>query len=561
MIRMDEGESLCYRRGMNQSKPWKELEEHKEQMTTVHLRQLFVDDAQRFKKYSLSLDGLLLDYSKNRVTDQTISLLTALARAAKVDEWRDRMFAGDRINNTENRAALHTALRNRDNSPVMMGGRDIMADVRRVLDQMRALSVSIRGGIWKGATGEPLTDIINIGIGGSDLGPAMACQALKAHGKKGINCHFVSNADAAQLAGVLKTLNPETTLIIVASKTFTTQETMLNAAVAKAWLVALLGNDAIAKHMVAVTAEKQKAKEFGIDGLNIFEMWDWVGGRYSIWSAVGLPLAILIGMEKFEDFLIGAYEMDRHFCTAPFENNMPVILALMDIWNSDILGADTHAVLPYSQALEQLPAYLQQLVMESNGKTIGKDGKAVLVETASVIFGKPGTNGQHAFMQAFHQGSRIIPTDFVIVGDSPVDFPDHHHVMIANAIAQSEALMRGKTAEEARQELEETGLSGAVLEKLLPHKVFPGNRPSNTLFLDKLNPHTLGMFIALYEHKTFVQGVIWGINSFDQWGVELGKQLAGNVLPELIAGSETTSHDSSTNGLINHFNALEREDQ
>ncbi|MCW9035988.1 MAG: glucose-6-phosphate isomerase [Rhodospirillales bacterium] len=545
---------------MNQTKQWKELNKHSVQMADVHLRQLFEDDSDRFNKYSFSLDGLLFDYSKNRVDDKTIGLLSDLAQAAGVEAWREKMFSGERINTTESRAVLHTALRNRDNSPVMVGSQDIMPDVRRVLDQMRALSVSIRGGIWKGITGEAITDIINIGIGGSDLGPSMACQALKAHGKPGLNCHFVSNADATQLAGVLKTLNPETTLIIVTSKTFTTQETMLNASVAKAWLVALLGDEAVAKHMVAVSADKQKVKEFGIDSLNMFEMWDWVGGRYSVWSAVGLPLAILIGMEKFEDFLAGAYAMDQHFRSAPLENNMPVLLALLDVWNSNFLGGRTLAVLPYSQALEQFPAYLQQLVMESNGKSVGRDGKTVEVDTSSVIFGKPGTNGQHAFMQAFHQGCRIIPTDFIVVGDSPVDFPNHHHVMIANAIAQSEALMRGKTEAEARADLEADGLSSAIIEKLLPHKVFPGNRPSNTLFMDKLDPHTLGMLIALYEHKTFVQGIIWGINSFDQWGVELGKQLAGNVLPQIAAGSEATSHDSSTNGLINHFNSLSREE-
>ncbi|MCW9045704.1 MAG: glucose-6-phosphate isomerase [Alphaproteobacteria bacterium] len=545
---------------MNQTKQWKELNKHSVQMADVHLRQLFEDDSDRFNKYSFSLDGLLFDYSKNRVDDKTIGLLSDLAQAAGVEAWREKMFSGERINTTESRAVLHTALRNRDNSPVMVGSQDIMPDVRRVLDQMRALSVSIRGGIWKGITGEAITDIINIGIGGSDLGPSMACQALKAHGKPGLNCHFVSNADATQLAGVLKTLNPETTLIIVTSKTFTTQETMLNASVAKAWLVALLGDEAVAKHMVAVSADKQKVKEFGIDSLNMFEMWDWVGGRYSVWSAVGLPLAILIGMEKFEDFLAGAYAMDQHFRSAPLENNMPVLLALLDVWNSNFLGGRTLAVLPYSQALEQFPAYLQQLVMESNGKSVGRDGKTVEVDTSSVIFGKPGTNGQHAFMQAFHQGCRIIPTDFIVVGDSPVDFPNHHHVMIANAIAQSEALMRGKTEAEARADLEADGLSSAIIEKLLPHKVFPGNRPSNTLFMDKLDPHTLGMLIALYEHKTFVQGIIWGINSFDQWGVELGKQLAGNVLPQIAAGSEATSHDSSTNGLINHFNSLSRKE-
>jgi len=539
---------------VTKTKEWQALRAHREEISGQHMRDLFAADPDRFDRFSIDLDGLLFDYSKNRITSETKSLLTDLARVADVEGWRDRMFSGERVNNTENRAVLHTALRNRSNILVEVSGKNVMPDVRRVLDQMRALSVSVRGGIWKGATGETITDIVNIGIGGSDLGPAMACRALAAHGKDGLSCHFVSNVDGADLENVLPRLNPETTLFIVASKTFTTQETMLNAAAAKGWLTGALGDDAVAKHFVAVSTNKEKVREFGIDTLNMFEIWDWVGGRYSIWSAIGLPLAILIGMNAFEDFLAGAEAMDAHFCETPLEENAPVLLALLGIWNNNFLGASAQAVLPYSEALARFPAYLQQLEMESNGKSVGRDGQPAPAETVPALFGEPGTNGQHAFMQAFHQGNRLIPADFIVVTKSAADLPVHHLALVANAFAQSEALMQGKTEAQAREELSAEGISGAVAKALLPHKVFPGNRPSNTLLLQRLDPKTLGMLIALYEHKTFVQGVIWGINSFDQWGVELGKQLAGNILPELVSGHSIKDHDSSTNALIDRFN-------
>ncbi len=550
---------------LSKTSQWQALSAHRDEISAVHMRDLFDREPERFKNFSLELDGLLFDYSKNPVTGQTLSLLVDLARTAGLEGWRERMFAGEAINTTENRAALHPALRNRSGKPFTVAGKDVMSEINRELDNIRAFTVSVRSGIWKGANGQPICDIVNIGIGGSDLGPGMACQALAHYGKAGLDCHFVSNVDGAHLDGVLARLNPQTTLFIIASKTFTTHETMLNANSARDWIVTSLGEDAVEKHFVAVSTNREKVAEFGISASNIFGFWDWVGGRYSIWSAIGLSLATYIGMDKFEDFLAGAEAMDNHFIQAPLERNMPVMLGLIGIWNNNFLGASSLAILPYSQALARFPAYLQQLEMESNGKAVARDGTALDGHCVPTLFGEPGTNGQHAFMQAIHQAERLIPVDFIVVAEAhenvltPHQHFQHQQVLVANAFAQSEALMRGKTAREVRSELEAQGLCGSELEKLLPHKVFPGNRPSNTILLERLEPRTLGMLIALYEHKTFVQGIIWGINSFDQWGVELGKHLAAEILPELSSDAASHNHNSSTNALIERFKAYHRD--
>jgi glucose-6-phosphate isomerase len=436
----------------------------------------------------------------------------------------------------------------------MADGIDVMPEVRRVLGKMREFSESVRAGHWKGHTGKPITDIVNIGIGGSDLGPAMVCLALAPYGKLGLNAHFVSNVDATQLAETLKRLDPATTLFIVASKTFTTQETMTNAASARDWLLRSTRDEAaVARHFVAVSTNTKAVARFGIDTSHMFEFWEWVGGRYSLWSAIGLPIAVYIGMDNFEALLTGAFEMDEHFRSAPLESNMPAILALLGVWHANFWNAHTHAMLPYDQSLARFPAYLQQLDMESNGKRVARNGEAVDYTTGPVIWGEPGTNGQHAFYQLIHQGTRLVPADFIAPIESQHPLDEHHAILLSNFFAQTEALMKGKTGEEARAELEAAGMQGAVLEELLPHKVFPGNSPTNSILFQKLDPKTLGALIALYEHKVFVQGVIWNLNSFDQWGVELGKQLAQKILPELAGTSDTTSHDSSTNGLINYF--------
>jgi glucose-6-phosphate isomerase len=541
---------------LKDSPAWKALEAHHEAVADIHMRDLFAGDADRFGRFSLSMGDLLLDYSKNRVTGETMNLLAALARQADVEGWRARMFGAKRVNTTEARAVLHVALRNRTRTPVVVGGDDIMPKVRAVLGRMRAFAVSVRGGIWKGRTGKPITDIVNIGIGGSDLGPAMVCEALKPYQQSGLAVHFVSNVDGTHIVETLGDLNPETTLFIIASKTFTTQETLTNAASARAWLTDRLGERAVANHFVALSTNRPAVTAFGIDPANMFEFWDWVGGRYSLWSAIGLPIAVAIGMERFEELLDGAHAMDLHFLNAPLEANMPVILALLGIWYSGFFGAETHAVLPYDQYLHRLPAYLQQADMESNGKSVTRDGEAVDVATGPVLFGEAGTNGQHSFYQLIHQGTRLVPCDFIAPAFSHNTVGRHHEILLSNFFAQTEALMKGKTEAEARAELEAQGLSGGVLARLLPHKVFAGNRPSNSILVKRIDPRTLGMLIALYEHKIFVQGTIWNVNSFDQWGVELGKQLAKAILPELRGATRLDSHDSSTNGLINHFKSL-----
>jgi glucose-6-phosphate isomerase len=543
------------------SAAWQALGRHAGAMASVHLRELFANDPERFARLSLRSDDLLLDFSKNRITDETLRLLLDLARQADVAGWRDRMFAGDRINTTEQRAVLHTALRNRSNRPVAVDGKDVIPAVNAVLAQMRDFSGRVREGAWRGHAGQTITDVVNLGIGGSDLGPLMVCEALRPYQRSDLRPHFVSNVDGAHLVHTLEGLDPARTLFVVASKTFTTQETMTNAASARAWLVERLGDErAVGRHFVAVSTNAQAVAAFGIDPANMFVFWDWVGGRYSLWSAIGLPIALAVGFERFEELLAGGHAMDEHFRSAPLERNLPVILALLGVWYRNFLGAESHAVLPYDQHLHRLPAYLQQADMESNGKSVRRDGIPVDYATGPIIWGEPGTNGQHAFYQLVHQGTALIPADFLAAAESLTPLGDHHDKLLANFFAQPEALAFGKTALQAQAELERERLTGAALAALLPHKVFPGNRPSNAILYRRLDPATLGRLIALYEHKIFIQGVLWNINSFDQWGVELGKQLAKAILPELAHATPIASHDSSTNGLINHLKALRAAD-
>jgi len=538
---------------LTRSPAWKALKAHHKELSGVHMRELFAQDPKRFEKFSLRLGDLLLDYSKNIVTEQTMRLLFDLARETGVREHAARMFEGERINFTEGRAVLHVALRNRGNRPIKVDGRDVMPKVNKVLGHMREFSERVRSGAWKGYTGKAITDIVNIGIGGSDLGPVMATEALKPYAGP-IRAHFVSNIDGTHLSETLKTLSPETTLFIVSSKTFTTQETLTNAHSARTWfLTAAEDHRAIARHFVAVSTNTEEVKRFGIDTRNMFEFWDWVGGRYSLWSAIGLSIVLAIGMNQFEALLAGAHEMDEHFRSAPLEQNLPMILGLLGVWYGDFFGADTHAVLPYDQYLHRFPAYLQQLDMESNGKRVRRDRKVVDYSTGPVLWGEPGTNGQHSFYQLIHHGTKLIPADFLAPMTSHNPLGEHHAILLSNFFAQTEALMKGKTEAEVRAELDQAGLGGRKLEQLVPHKVFPGNRPTNSILFQKLDPATLGKLITLYEHKIFVQGAVWGINSFDQWGVELGKQLAQKIQPELKGDAAVTSHDSSTNGLINYY--------
>jgi glucose-6-phosphate isomerase len=542
--------------GLTALPEWRALGAHAAARREAHLRDLFAADPNRFDRFSLALDDLLVDYSKQRVTEETIGLLVALARAAEVEAWRDRMFAGERINTTENRAVLHVALRNRSGRPILVDGADVMPAVAGVLDQMRGFTEAVRGGAWRGATGETITDVVNIGIGGSDLGPLMVCEALKPYWRPDLRPHFVSNVDGAHLAHTVARLDPARTLFVVASKTFTTQETMTNAVSARAWLTAALGEDAVARHFVAVSTNAAEVARFGIDTANMFAFWDWVGGRYSLWSAIGLPIALAVGYEAFAELLAGAHDMDEHFRTAPLERNIPAVLALIGIWNRNFLGAATTAILPYDQHLHRFAAYLQQGDMESNGKSVRRDGRPVDTATGPIVWGEPGTNGQHAFYQLIHQGTDLVPADFLAAAESQTPLADHHDKLLANYLAQTEALAFGKNAAEARAELERQGLKGEALEALLPHKVFDGNRPTTSILYRRLTPRRLGSLIALYEHRIFVQGVVWGINSFDQWGVELGKQLAAAILPELGDGAAVGPHDGSTVGLIRHLKHL-----
>ena len=539
---------------LTQSATWQRLNKHQQEIAPIHMRDLFRDDPKRFDKFSLQFKGILLDYSKNRISEETLSLLLKLARERQVEEWRDRMFSGEKINFTENRAVLHTALRNRSNKPVLVDGKDVMPDVNRVLVQMRDFTERVRSGTWKGYSGKPITDIVNIGIGGSDLGPFMVCVALKPYSRADLNAHFVSNVDGAHLVMTLQKCNPETTLFVIASKTFTTQETLTNARSARRWFLEAAKKEAhIAKHFVALSTNVGEVTKFGIDASNMFEFWDWVGGRYSLWSAVGLTIALYLGMDNFEAMLQGAFEMDEHFRSTPLEKNLPVTLALIGVWYNNFFGAQTHAILPYDQTLSRFSAYFQQGDMESNGKFVDREGNRTDYSTGPIIWGEPGTNGQHAFFQLIHQGTKMIPCDFLMPIKTHYPLGDHHQILFSNFLAQTKALMQGKTEVEARAELEAAGMSGDALEKLLPHKIFRGNRPTNSILFDTLDPKTLGMLIALYEHKIFVQGVIWNINSFDQWGVELGKQLASTILPQLADPASVSGHDASTNGLINHY--------
>ena len=536
---------------LEQIPAWKALKQHQPETAALHMGDLFTQDPQRFERFSLRFGEILFDYSKNRVTEETMTLLVELAYECGLAGQIEAMFTGEKINTTEERAVLHTALRNRTNDPVYVDGQDVMPLINRVLDRMRSFTEAVRSGEWKGYTGKAITDIVNIGIGGSDLGPKMVCEALKAYARPDLNVHFVSNVDSTDLVETLKKINPETCLFLVASKTFTTQETMTNALSARAWFLGAAKDEAaIARHFAAMSTNTEAVSKFGIDTRNMFEFWDWVGGRYSLWSAIGLSIALYLGMDRFEELLEGAHQADRHFRKEPFERNIPVIMALVGIWYNNFFGAQSQAILPYDQYLLHFPAYFQQGDMESNGKSVTKLGKWIDYSTGSVIWGQPGTNGQHAFYQLIHQGTQVIPCDFLAAVNSHNPLGEHHSILLSNFLAQTEALMKGKTLEEARVELAAQGYSGTQLEALAAAKTFPGNRPTNSFLYPQLTPAVLGALIALYEHKIFSQGVIWGINSFDQMGVELGKQLARKILPELAGDELVMTHDTSTNGLI-----------
>ena len=539
---------------------WQALADHAGAMQGVTLRELFQDEPDRFEHFRLTLDDLLLDFSKQRIKGATWDLLLQLAREADVEGWRAKMFEGEKINTTENRAVLHTALRAPADAVIEVDGRNVVPEVHEVLGRMRIFVDAVRSGAWRGATGQRIRTIVNIGIGGSDLGPQMACLALHHLVEPGRRAFFVSNVDPAHLAFTLSEAEPETTLFIVASKTFTTQETMTNARSAREWLVKNLGGDegAVARHFVAVSTNAAEVAKFGIDTDNMFGFWDWVGGRYSLWSAIGLPIALHVGWQAFEDMLKGGHAMDRHFATAPLERNLPVAMGLLGVWYRNFLGAQTHAILPYDQRLARFPAYFQQGDMESNGKSVDRDGRPVTYDTGPIVWGEPGTNGQHAFYQLIHQGTTLIPADFLAAARSDTPLGDHHVKLLANVLAQTEALAFGKTAEEARAELEGQGMTGEALAALVPYKVFTGNHPTSTILYPELTAFRLGTLIALYEHKIFTQGVIWNIDSFDQWGVELGKQLAGRILKVLEGEAAAADHDSSTAGLAAFLHEHER---
>lgn len=535
---------------------WQALQQHYQGVQHLHMRDLFQQDPQRFDNLSFTLDDILFDFSKHRITTETIPLLTDLAEQSGLKDRIEGMFNGDRINKTEDRAVLHVALRNRGNRPIHVDEADVMPRINSVLGQMRVFTDQVRNGSWTGATGKPIRAIVNIGIGGSDLGPLMVTEALKPYSAEQLNLHYVSNVDATHLVETLKKVDPETTLFLIASKTFTTQETMANAHSARAWLVDALDDEqAVARHFVAISTNAEEVARFGIDTDNMFGFWDWVGGRYSLWSAIGLSIALAVGMDNFEELLGGAHAVDEHFRTTPFERNIPVLMGLLGIWYNNFFGAESHAILPYDQYLHRFPAYFQQGDMESNGKNVTLSGEQADYSTGPIIWGEPGTNGQHAFYQLLHQGTKLVPADFLAPMESQNPLGDHHQLLLSNFFAQTEALMKGKTEEEARAELIQEGRSTDEINKLLPHKVFPGNRPTTSIMFQKLTPRTLGSLIALYEHKIFTQGAIWGLNSFDQWGVELGKQLAKKILPELTQSEPVSAHDASTNGLINHYRA------
>lgn len=541
------------------TKAWKELQEHSTQMKPVHLRDLFANDKERFRKYSLCMDKLVFDYSKNIVTDKTIQLLLQLAGECKLKDAITAMFNGDLINETEKRSVLHTALRNFSDHPVFAEGLDVMPEVKRVLRKMKSFSDAVHSGKFRGYTGKKIKYIVNIGIGGSDLGPQMVTEALKPYWLDDIETCFVSNVDGTHIAETLKKVNPERTLFLIASKTFTTQETMTNAHTARDWFLKKAKQEKhIAKHFVALSTNEKEVVKFGIDKKNMFEFWDWVGGRYSLWSAIGLSITLTIGYKNFEQLLKGAHNTDNHFANTSFDKNIPVLMALLGIWYTNFFGSQSEAILPYDQYLHRFAAYFQQGNMESNGKTVDRNGEPVEYATGPVIWGEPGTNGQHAFYQLIHQGTPLIPCDFIAPAQSHNPIGDHHTKLLSNFFAQTEALMNGKAEDEAEKELEKQGLSSEDIVKLLPYKIFAGNRPTNSFLVKKITPFTLGELIALYEHKIFAQGVIWNIYSFDQWGVELGKQLANKILPELDTNEPVSNHDSSTNGLINAWKQMRK---
>jgi glucose-6-phosphate isomerase len=530
---------------------WEKLTQHHAQISNTSLKEMFANDSQRAEKFHIQWQDFLVDYSKNILNQETINLLLNLAKEVKLEEAISQYFGGDAINQTENRAVLHTALRSPENQVVLVDGENVMPEVFAVKNKIKAFSNEVISGQRKGFTGKPFTDVVNIGIGGSDLGPAMVVEALQFY-KNHLNVHFVSNVDGDHVNEIIKKLNPETTLFVIASKTFTTQETLSNAETIRAWFLQSASQEDVAKHFVAVSTNIQKVTEFGINPDNIFPMWDWVGGRFSLWSAVGLSISLAVGFEHFDELLAGAHEMDNHFKKESFDKNIPVILALLTIWYNNFFGAESEALIPYTQYLQKLAPYLQQGIMESNGKSIGRDGKPVNYQTGTIIWGEPGTNSQHAFFQLIHQGTKLIPTDFIGFVKPLYGNEDHHNKLMSNFFAQTEALLNGKTESQVRAEFEQQNITGDKAEYLLPFKVFTGNKPTNTILIDKLTPKTLGSLIALYEHKIFVQGVIWNIFSYDQWGVELGKQLANSILDEIHSGT-VKNHDNSTEFLLKHF--------
>ena len=536
-----------------QTQAYKYLSDHLVEISDKHLRELFAEDPTRFEKFSIQFNDILLDYSKNRINDKTVALLVQLAKECGLKDAIEAMFTGEKINETEGRSVLHVALRNSDNSPILVDGQDVMPEINAVLEKVERFVNSVLSGEWKGYTGKPITDVVNIGIGGSDLGPVMVTEALKPY-KTHLNLHFVSNVDGTHIAETLKKVDAETTLFLIASKTFTTQETMANAHSARNWFLQEGATEGdVAKHFAALSTNATAVAGFGIDTKNMFEFWDWVGGRYSLWSAIGTSIALGIGFDNFKALLNGAHKMDKHFRETDFEQNIPVILALLGIWYNNFFEAESHAILPYDQYLHRFAAYFQQGDMESNGKYVDRTGEVVNYQTGPIIWGEPGTNGQHAFYQLIHQGTKLIPCDFIAPAQSHNKIGAHHTLLLSNFFAQTEALMNGKTYEEVVAELKAAGKSEAEIEKLAPFKVFEGNRPTNSFLLKEINPESLGALIAMYEHKIFTQGIIWNIFSFDQWGVELGKQLANKILPELQSPEPVTSHDSSTNGLINQY--------
>lgn len=539
-----------------QTAAWQALQKHFDEMKDVTIADLFAKDGDRFSKFSATFDDqMLVDYSKNRITEETLAKLQDLAKECDLAGAFKSMFSGEKINRTENRAVLHVALRNRSNTPILVDGKDVMPEVNAVLEKMKTFSQAIISGEWKGYTGKAITDVVNIGIGGSDLGPYMVTEALRPY-KNHLNMHFVSNVDGTHIAEVLKKVNPETTLFLVASKTFTTQETMTNAHSARDWFLKAAGDEKhVAKHFAALSTNAKAVGEFGIDTANMFEFWDWVGGRYSLWSAIGLSIVLSIGFDNFVELLSGAHAMDKHFSTTPAEKNLPVLLALIGIWYNNFFGAETEAILPYDQYMHRFAAYFQQGNMESNGKYVDRNGNVVDYQTGPIIWGEPGTNGQHAFYQLIHQGTKMVPCDFIAPAITHNPLSDHHQKLLSNFFAQTEALAFGKSREVVEQEYRDQGKDPATLDYVVPFKVFEGNRPTNSILLREITPFSLGALIALYEHKIFTQGVILNIFTFDQWGVELGKQLANRILPELKDDKEISSHDSSTNGLINRYKA------